>query len=42
MAEVYGEVDVTDKKTALEAIGEKAKALFLTLHPEMKPKEVKH
>lgn len=37
IAEIYGEVKTDDKQKALDDIGEKAKALFLTLHPEMRP-----
>ena len=39
VAEIYGEVDPSDKKKALEEIGNKAQGLFLALHPEMKPNE---
>lgn len=41
IAEVYGEINEKDKKSALETIGQKAKDLFLTLHPEMKPEPKK-
>lgn len=36
IAEITGDIDVVDKVAALEQIGEKAKTLFLSLHPEMK------
>ena len=35
-AEVWGELDSKDKQKAIELVSEKAKGLFLTLHPEMK------
>ncbi len=37
IAETYGDIEGEDKRAILELVGEKAKQLFLTLHPEMKP-----